>query len=77
MATDPSQAKRHHMLSYRDELNNPVGGHGFSAFVQVQQALLVGGLLKKCSWQRMIRHLKPNVMLPWLWEYLDLKYGFH
>lgn len=68
----------HAVLLY-DERNPAfqVGGNGFAAFGQVQQALRVGSLLKKCSWQRMILHLKPNVRLPWLWEHLELKYGLH
>jgi hypothetical protein len=66
-----------HVILIYDE-NNPafqVGGDGFRAFVETRQALKAAGLLKKCSWQRIVRHLKGKTILPWLTEQLELKYG--
>jgi hypothetical protein len=51
------------------------GGNGFFAFAETRQALIIGGLLKKCSWQRIVRQIKKKAILPWLTEQLELKYG--
>ena len=68
----------HVVLIYDDR--NPAfqpGGGGFLAFSQTRQALKNVRLLKKCSWQRIIRHLKTISILPWLLEKLELKYGLN
>lgn len=66
-----------HVVLIYDERNPSfqTGGDGFSAFIQTRQALKVAGLLKKCSWQRIVRHLKKKAILHWLTEQLELKYG--
>ncbi len=66
-----------HVAVIYDERNPAfrTGGHCFSAFRRTQQALKVPGLLKKCCWQRIIRHLKERDVLPWLVELLRVKYG--
>jgi hypothetical protein len=65
------------MILIYDERNPAfqAGGTGLSAFVETQQTLKVAGLLKKCSWQRFVRHLQKEAILPWLTEQLELKYG--
>lgn len=69
--------KNGHVVLIYDERNPAfqAGGNGFIAFTETQQALKYAGLLKKCSWQRIVRHLKQKAILPWLIEQLELKYG--
>ena len=66
-----------HVVLIYDERNPAfqAGGNGFIAFAETRQALKVGGLLKKCSWQHIVNHLKEKALLPWLTEQLELKYG--
>jgi len=51
------------------------GGDGCVAFVETRQALKVPSMLRGCSWQRIIRHLRSQRILPWLTDQLELKYG--
>ncbi len=68
--------KGHVVLIY--DKRNPAfkrGGEGFVAFEETRGALQTPNLLKKCSWQRIIRHLRNKNYLSWLTEQLELKYG--
>lgn len=69
--------ERGHVVVIYDERNPAfqAGGAGLGAFAETRQALKVKGLLKKCSWQRIVSHLKEEAILPWLTEQLALKYG--
>jgi hypothetical protein len=66
-----------HVVLIYDERNPAfqAGGNGFIAFTETRQVLKNVSLLKKCSWQHIVRHLKKKAILPWLTEQLDLKYG--
>ena len=66
-----------HTLLIFDERNPAFqqGGNGFIAFEQTRNAAKVSGILRKCSWQRIINHLRHEAILPWLTEQLELKYG--
>jgi hypothetical protein len=32
-------------------------------------------MLRRCSWQRIVQHIRQKGILPWLAEQLALKYG--
>lgn len=66
-----------HALLIYDERNPAfqAGGGGFVAFAETRQALKDVSLLKKCSWQHIVKYLKEKAILPWLTEQLELKYG--
>ena len=51
------------------------GGKGFLAFHHSYEALRYPGLLRKCSWQRLVGHLRSRSVLPWLTAELKKKYG--
>jgi len=67
----------HAVLIY-DERNPSFqpGGNGYTAFTETRQALKEPNMLRKCSWQRIIQHMRISNVLPWLTEELRLKYGF-
>jgi hypothetical protein len=50
-------------------------GIGLEAYTQTQLALREPGMLRKCSWQRVVQHIRHRQLLPWLTERLALKYG--
>jgi hypothetical protein len=50
-------------------------GDGLSAYWDTRDALKEPGMLRRCSWQRIIQHIRQNGILPWLPEQLALKYG--
>jgi hypothetical protein len=52
------------------------GGKGFVAFEETREALKIRSVLRKCSWQRIVRHLRSSTILPWLTDQIELKYGF-
>jgi hypothetical protein len=66
----------HAVLIY-DERNPAFqnNGDGSIAYIEVQKALQEPTMLRKCSWQRIIQHIKEMNILFWLTENLDLKYG--
>lgn len=66
-----------HVVLIYDERNPAfqMGGDGFIAIKETQQALKEKSLLRKCSWQRIVMHLRKKQILPWLLEQLELKYG--
>jgi hypothetical protein len=66
-----------HVIMIYDERNPAFqkGGKGFTAFTVTRQALLEPAMLRKCSWQRIVEHMRRESILPWLTEQLELKYG--
>ena len=71
-----SPANGHVLLLY-DERNPAfqVGGKGFTALTETRKALREPTMLRKCSWQRIVQHMRNRNILPWLTEQLVLKYG--
>jgi hypothetical protein len=66
-----------HVVLICDERNPAFqkDGEGFMAFTETQQALREPTMLRKCSWQRIIQHMRNKGILAWLTEQLALKYG--
>ncbi len=66
-----------HVILIYDERNPAFqeNGHGLSAYVETKQALKEPTMLRKCTWQRIINHLREKDILNWLTENLNLKYG--
>jgi len=66
-----------HVVIIYDERNPAFqkNGAGLSAYIATKQALKEPRMLRKCSWQKIINHLRTNNILPWLTENLNLKYG--
>ena len=66
-----------HAILIYDERNPAFGsnGKGLEAYTQTQRALHEPGMLRKCSWQRIVQHIRSRKLLPWLTERLALKYG--
>ena len=71
-----SSTKGHAVLIY-DERNPAFQceGAGLAAFVKTQQALREPKMLRKCSWQRILQHMRSKDILCWLTAQLELKYG--
>lgn len=71
-----SPANGHAVLIY-DERNPAFqeGGLGFVAFAETRRVLREPAMLRKCSWQRIVDHMRNEGALPWLTERLALKYG--
>lgn len=66
-----------HALLIYDE-RNPAFQHdglGLIAYMETKEALQEPSMLRKCSWQRIVQHLRKKDVLPWLTENLNLKYG--
>ena len=70
-------SKNGHAIFIYDDRNPAfqVGGRGIMAFEETQKGLIDPSLLRKCSWQRILNHLRSKFALPWLTEQLELKYG--
>ncbi|MBN2178248.1 MAG: hypothetical protein JW743_02310 [Deltaproteobacteria bacterium] len=68
--------KGHVVLIY-DERNPAFqkGGKGYTAFEDTKEALHEPQLLRKCSWQSIVNHLRNKNELSWLVDQLELKYG--
>jgi hypothetical protein len=66
-----------HVVLIYDERNPAFqkGGKGYVAFETTRRALYQPSIMRKCSWQRIIRHMRSQDILPWLTEELSLKYG--
>ena len=66
----------HAVLIY-DERNPAFqnNGAGLIAYVEVQKALQEPTMLRKSSWQRVVKHIREKDGLSWLTENLSLKYG--
>jgi len=67
-----------HVVLIYDERNPAFQnkGEGLIAYKEVQVALQEPTTIRKCSWQRIIQHLRIKKILPWLTDELALKYGF-
>lgn len=67
-----------HVILIYDERNPAFqeNGDGFIAYQETQKALLNPRMLRKCSWQKIVSHLREQSILPWLTKNLNLKYGF-
>lgn len=66
----------HAVLIY--DCRNPAfqeNGKGLKAYLETQNALHEPGMLRKCSWQRILGHLREKDILPWLTQELWAKYG--
>jgi hypothetical protein len=50
-------------------------GNAYAAYLETQAALRKPTMLRKCSWQRIIEHIRRCGSLPWLAEHIALKYG--
>jgi len=70
-------AEGHALLVY-DERNPAFqrGGEGRNAFEETRFALKQPNDLRKCSWQRLVGHLRQQHVLGWLTDQLETKYGF-
>ncbi len=66
-----------HVLLIYDERNPAfnIGGNGLNAFNEIKKALKNQSMLRRCSWQRIVTHIRSKSILPWLAEHLYLKYG--
>jgi hypothetical protein len=67
-----------HVVLVYDERNPAFqeGGEGLASYRETRAALHNPAMLRRCSWQRLIHHLRDNQVLPWLTDHLALKYGF-
>ncbi len=71
---DPSQG--HALIVY--DARNPafqVGGKANQQWEAIQAACLVPGLLRRISWQRLVKYIAKTPELNWLFESLQEKYG--
>lgn len=50
-------------------------GDGWIAYEDTRTALREPTMLRKCSWQRIVQHMRDKNILPWLTENLAQKYG--
>jgi hypothetical protein len=66
-----------HVVLIYDERNPAFqnGGDGLVAYMETQKALQEPTMLRKCSWQRIVQHIREKDILSWLTENLTLKYG--
>jgi hypothetical protein len=66
-----------HVVLIYDERNPAfrAGGKGHEAYETVRSALKDKGLLRKCSWQKIMALLRSKKTLPWLTELAEEKYG--
>lgn len=68
---------RHVLLLY--DGRNPAfttGGAAAMAFDRARAALKIPGLLRRCSWQALVHHLRKDGALDFLTSELEEKYGF-
>jgi hypothetical protein len=66
-----------HVVLIYDERNPAFQekGKGFKAYKETRTALIEPTMLRKCSWQRLVQHIRNKNILPWLTEHLSQKYG--
>jgi len=66
-----------HVVLIYDERNPAFqnNGDGLIAYMEVQKALQEPTMLRKCSWQRIVKLIRKKDVLSWLTENLSLKYG--
>jgi hypothetical protein len=67
-----------HVVLLYDERNPSFQkqGDGLLAYNKTQAALRELTMIRKCSWQRIVQHLRSKRILHWLTDELALKYGF-
>ena len=72
-----ASARNGHAVIIYDERNPAFqfDGEGENAYLETKRALKEPTMLRKCSWQCIVQHLRENKILPWLTEELKLKYG--
>ncbi len=72
----PSEDNGHALLLY-DERNPffQAGGKGSIAYSLTKDALKNKRLLRKCSWQKIVSHLRSKKEFDWLTKEIKLKYG--
>jgi hypothetical protein len=71
-------AMAHALLLY--DARNPAfqpGGKGIEAYNTAKNALMEPNALRRCSWQRLISHLREDKDLLWLTQALADKYGLN
>lgn len=66
-----------HVILIYDERNPAFqqGGNGLIAYTETRTELQEPTMLRKCSWQRIVQHIREKNILSWLTESLALKYG--
>jgi hypothetical protein len=66
-----------HVVLIYDERNPAFQerGDGHTAYWDTRNALREPGMLRRCSWQRIVQHIRQIGILPWLPDMLALKYG--
>jgi len=67
-----------HVIVIYDERNPAFqsGSKGLISYEETRNALKKPTILRKYSWQSIIKFLRNNYILPWLTEQLNNKYGF-
>jgi len=76
---DKSISANHgHAILIYDERNPSCQADGniLAAYLETRNALLEPKMLRKISWQKIVKNMRKKKLLPWLTEELDLKYGF-
>ncbi len=74
---DVSEKNGHAVFIYDDR--NPAfqnDGAGLNAYLETKKVLRKPSMLRKCSWQHIVKHLREKKVLPWLTDELASKYGF-
>ena len=71
-------AQAGHVILLYDQRNPAFqpGGEGLAAYHETRAALHNPAMLRRCSWGRLIHHLRNTRVLPWLTDHLALKVGF-
>jgi len=66
-----------HVILIYDERNPSCqpGGDIFAAYLETRNALLETKMLRKISWQTVVKQMREKEVLSWLTEQLDCKYG--
>ena len=66
-----------HALLIYDERNPAFqeGGAALAAYAETRAALREPAMLRRCSWQRIVSHVRQTGVMPWLVDELALKYG--
>ena len=70
-------AKNGHAVILYDARNPAFqfGGDGDKTYQETKRALREPAMLRKCSWQTLVQHMRELEILPWLTKELMLKYG--
>jgi hypothetical protein len=76
VAPDGDPEKGHAILLY--DARNPAfqpGGDGYNSYLETRQALRRPALLRRCSWQNLLTHMRRRGLPDWLSQALTEKYG--